>query len=263
VTFITARKQEKVSTKVVINSNDPQQPEARWQISGFVKRTVNRYPAGGLFVLSLDAGPGQTGSIRLENQMEQPMTLKLLEQSIEGIKFDIKEQEPGRVYEVNATTTKDFDIGQVRGTVTFFTGLEREPKMELPVYVRIYAGVETSPRALYVHPVTQRAPTTRTIMVENYGNMPFVVREAHCAHPGVKVTLGTLRVLPRRPGSNAPSPVAHVPAQITLPPGPDIPPEGIIVEFTTNQESYPKAQLLITTDTQKYNQIMYGGDPES
>jgi hypothetical protein len=66
IRYNTQGKQDRVSSSVIIESNDPARPKLTFHITGFVKRVIRRTPLGGLVIRTLDPSPGQTGTVRLE-----------------------------------------------------------------------------------------------------------------------------------------------------------------------------------------------------
>ena len=261
--FDTTNKQGKVQSKLVINYyDDPQvrdpkkEQTQRFKISGFVKRRIMRDPAGGLIIRGMDPKAGATGAVRLENQLPEPLKLKLLNQKMANVEVEVKEITPGRVYEVTGRTTKDHPPGTYRGTLEFATGWEQHPTIELPVWVTTLSPVRATPSAIYLDPSSADEATEKVVLLQCLTGLPFAVKEWHCSHEGVKVRLGQVEsVASPREGMQF---VVHIKAMITVPPVSSIPPEGVRIEFITNKEECPKVEVLITTDVAAYRAAAYG-----
>jgi len=248
IRFDTKGKQNKVSSKVIILSNDPQRPRVEFPISIFVKRAVLVSPSGGLGIRSLDGSPGLTASTRLENQTDQPMRLQLESKNISGVEVELNEITPGLEYDLLLRTTRQWPRGITRGTLRFSTGLEREKRLDVPVRIKILALVEPSPPVLWLNPRSSDKPREYWISVNYYGSRAFQVTGATCAHRGVKVTLGPVQT--PRPGrtSGQPKVAATMMCKVRVPPASELPAEGAKVVFTTNDPAHPRFEVPITSD---------------
>lgn len=256
VTYDTQGKQGHVESKVIITSNDPARPKVEFNIKGFVKRAVTATPQGGLVIRTLDTKPGQTGKVRLENQMEEPMRVQLKRSSVPQVDLEVKEITPGSVYEVIGRTNREMRPGITRGTIQLSTGLSREPMLTVHVQVLVLSRVDPVPPVILVTKDMQ-APGQRVVSLQYYGTSNFHVTGAACKHPGVTVSLDP----PQPPGPLAalsPAPTALVQARVNIPPFSQIPPEGAVVAFTTDDPGCPHVEVLVTTDKAAYELKMYG-----
>jgi hypothetical protein len=259
VTYNTYGKQGEVTSKVIIESNDPQRPTVDFDIKGFVKRAITRTPLGGLGMRSLTGKPGMQGSLRLENQMQTPMSPKLVANSMSTVDVEIKEVTPGLVYDVVARTNTAFPVGQHRGTITLSTGLEREPRMSIPVTVKVLRIVEPIPAAIYLRKGDSKPALSRIVKLHYHGTGTFEVTGTECTNPAVKIDITkTLPPMEWMQTKMDPPVNAYVQATLTLPPPDQVPDEGIVVNFLTNLPDQPKVEVVITTDQNRFNEIMHG-----
>ncbi len=265
VEFDTHGKQEHVTSKVLIDSNDPARPHLEFPITGYVKRAVLREPLGGLVIRTLDTKPGLSGTLRLKNQTEQPMQLKLLSQNIDELEFELKEERPGMEYVVVGRTTKPVRPGITRGQLVLATGLEREPELTLDARITVLPYVEIVPAAVFIDatdPNMHTKPTNRVVLIQYYGDTPrFQVTGTECKQPDVKVTFGG--AVPPTGGMEQikPTMTCWVRTEVTIPPAKDIPAEGIIVTYKTNDPAHPQADVLITKDRPTWETLTYGPPP--
>jgi hypothetical protein len=265
VEFDTHGKQEHVTSKVLIDSNDSARPHVEFPISGYVKRAVLREPLGGLVIRTLDTKPGLSGTLRLKNQTEQPMQLKLLAQNIDELEFELKEERPGMEYTVIGRTTKPVRPGITRGQFVIATGLEREPELTLDARITVLPYVETVPAAVFIDATDPNAatkPTNRVVLIQYYGDTPkFQVTGTECKHPGVKVTYAG--AVPPTGGMEQikPTMTCWVRTEVTIPPATEIPAEGIVVTYKTNDPAHPLADVLITKDRPTWETLTYGPPP--
>lgn len=268
VQYDTEGKQGDQDSKVLIYTNDPRQlghepgqkpGEAHFLVKGFVKRAITKTPLGGLAIRSLDPRPGQTGVVRLENQMPEPMQLKLLSNNIRELEVEIKEVKPGMVYDIVGRTKQEMKRGILRGKLEFSTGLAKEPRFIVHTQVRIFNILEPVPAAMLLE--KDDTPVQRVVSLHYFGEggpEKFKVTGVECPNKEVRVTYGD--TLPAEPWMKTMTPpiTAHVQAQVFLPPGNKLPPEGVRITFSTSLQECPQVEVLATTDKGAFERIMYG-----
>jgi hypothetical protein len=274
VQYDTQGKQGDVSSKVIVLCNDPRrgadllndepnpkQGEAHFKIKGFVKRAILKEPLGGLVVRSLDPKPGQSGKVRLKNQMPEPMRLQLKSSTIRELDVEIKEITPGMEYEVIGRTARELKVGKVRGDLLFTTGLTKEPEFTVPARIEMLAPIELVPPVMYLLK-TDKEPVQRVVNLQYYGAdgvEKFRVTDAQCKDPRIKVTVGPTQPPEEWMRTKLTPPVtAVVRSNVSLPPGAEIPPEGALIEYTTTDPQCPKVDVLVTTDKEAFEARMYG-----
>ena len=257
----TRGKQGDFHSKVIIKSNDPKHRETQFPIKGFVLRAVTRDPLGGFGIRALDGKPGLTGTLKLENQTDQPMDLKLKSNSLTGLDIEIREITPGLSYEVIGRTTRGFEEGQYRGALVFTTGLDREPTLNITTAIRIFSVVQPSPASIYLRKGDEE-PVMRRIMVQYYGDSDdFKVLGAKCDDPQITVQVGPVQE--PYAGLKTMEPPMKKMCYVTanLPEPSKIPDGGSIIEIRTNDPKVPLMKVLVTTDKVAWQGIMYGTNP--
>ncbi len=257
VMFQSDKKQDDFSSKVVINSNDPTQAEVKVEVKAFVKRMVWQEPAGGIVIRTLDAGPGVSSKVHLENRMPEPLQLEYSGTNIPGLQVQIDELSEGRIYDVTATMSEKLEPGTLEGAVVFRTGWSNEPQLIVPVWLTLIRYVEASPRAIYVDPV-QSQPKKKTVSLQFYGDAATRATSATCTLPDVQVTLGRVQKVPPRGKPGRLIFKAYQRATVIVPPASKIPPEGVYIEFTTTDPQCPTVKVLVTTNKQQWSGLTYG-----
>ena len=258
IVFDTTGKQDEVTSKVIITSNDPIWGEYTFKIRGFVKRAIRRTPLGGLVIRTLETKAGQTGKVTLENQMSEPMHLKIVSNNVAEVDLKIEEITPGLLYEVVGRTNRDVQHGTIRGEIVLSTGLAQEETITVSVQVNVLPRVRPVPAAMFFRTDDSKA-YERTINIHYYGtDDDFKVTSATCKHKDVKVTLGAMQPPSAGYKKLKPSPTAFVRAMVSLPPANQIPDEGILIEFTTTDPDWPKFDVLATTNKRDFQERMYG-----
>ena len=262
VRFDTQGKQDRVTSKVTIISNDPVRPAVEFDVQGFVKRAIRRIPLGGLVVRSIETKPGLTGTARLENQTDEPMHLRLLSTNLPDLEIQIRELQAGVIYEIVGTTKRAFEPGsKVRGSLIFATGLSKEEKLTLYARIEVLSLVEPSPPVIYLDAQTNKEPSERWVDLQYYGTGQFQVTGATCKDPQIKVSLGSTEKPAYAFSLLKPPMTAQTRAKVSLPPVSALPADGVVIEFTTNEPTRPKVEVLVTT-SQAMWEVKLKGPPE-
>jgi hypothetical protein len=259
VRYNSEGKQGHVESKVIIESNDPQRPTVEMPISGEVKRAVNRTPIGGLVIRTLETKPGQTGTVRLENQMPEPMKLRLSGSNLqEWLDIEIKEITPGQVYDVIGTTKKELPPEGLHGRLVFDTGLSKETELTVYARVDVLSRVQIVPPVIFLDPKRDNKPSERWVSLQYYGPGEFSVTKGESKTPGITVKLRPAEKPSFGLEKLTPKITSLVRTTVSLPPASAIPPEGAIIEYTTSDPLFPKVRVEVTTDTRVWQERIHG-----
>jgi hypothetical protein len=258
IVYNTEGKQDKVGSSVIIQSDDPAQPKIEFHISGFVKRAVRRIPTGGLEMRTLDPNPGQTVTVRLENQTDQPMKPELLSCTVPGLEVELKEITAGQVYDAVARTTQPLRHGVTRGELVFATGLAREARVSVSATLQHMWIADPVPLAVLIQQAASGQPKPRTINLNYYGTLEdFRVTGASCKQvPDLHVAIEA----PRPAGSGLASTKIKSIVSTRLPPltPGDLPKGGLVIEYTTNDPACPQVEVPVTSDKKEWEFLVYG-----
>jgi hypothetical protein len=258
IVYDTEGKQDKVGSSVIIQSNDPARPKIDFLISGFVKRAVRHIPVGGIEMRTLDPSPGQTATVRLENQVDQPMKLELQSCTVPGLEVELKPVTPGQVYEATVRTTLPLRHGLTNGELIFATGLEREPRFSVSVRIQHMWIADPVPTALYIEPSAPGQAKPHAINLNYYGTLDdFRVTGVICKQkPELQVAID-----PARPAGSALA-ITKIKLIVNTRLQPlaasDVPKGGLVIEYTTNDPACPKVEVPVTTDKKEWELLVYG-----
>lgn len=267
VVYNTEGKQGNVSSTVTIESNDPQRPQVMFNVKGHVKRAVTKEPLGGLVIRTLETKPGQSGTVKLQNHTDKPMSLKLVSKDLKDFEIEIREVTPGMLYEIVGWNTAELRPGPTSGTLVFSTGLEREDRVSVGVKIRVLALADVNPPCIYMEPGTATKPEAREVSIHYYGTRDdFKITEAKCTNPDVKVKIQ--RVEPPMHGMEKLTPKIKAIARLSVetPAANALPPGGALVEIFTNDPACPKVECPVTTDSRVWRLKAYGiveGPPQT
>jgi hypothetical protein len=226
---------------VTITTNDPQQPAVAIKVSGTVKPLVAATPADRISFSDLEVDSVQSQTIKLESKYDTPLNLKLREnQDFGPFTVEFKEVEPGKLYELTATTKPPLPTPVGTATVLLETGLEKVPAVSIQLNASVPPRVAVMPPQLVVAP-TATQPTQQIVQLQCRGATPVEIKEVRAGNDSVK-----WEVLP--PDASAAGAKMRVQrVRVTLPPYSDLPDAGTSLQIVTSdpEERYQKLDVRI------------------
>lgn len=258
VTFDSHGKQGDTQSTVTIYSNDPNAVSGtQMHLTAFVKRAVMIEPMGGVVFRTLDPNYSGEARCRITNQEEKPMHPEVVASDLTKFEAKLQEIEPGRVYEVIAKSKPPFQWGMTRESLTIRTGLDRMPQLSVSVTCNVIPRVNLVPKAFLFLPEEGQSQR-RAINVEFYGEGVSRITKATATDSRVNVALSPAQPPPDWQKKMTPCPRAVQNISLIVPPGSQIPAEGIRVVIETNEPGFETVEVLLTTSNDKYREIMYG-----
>lgn len=260
VSFDSKKRQGQVNTQVNIFSNDPDRPQSTIYLKGFVKRAVGINPIGGCVLRGMDPAAVVTGKATITNQVDEPMNIEIKSVDTKNFEVELKEIEPGKVYEVLATSKPPFQFGRTTGMITLATSLSREPEINLPIVATIVQRVELSPKAIYLDRDMTKKANNRTVRVMYYGENPnFKVESVEENDSGIKADVRPMVTPSAAYARMNPAPTLIGDIRLALPPGRDLPPNGHSLVVRTNEPGFERIELLVTSDAREYHRRLGTG----
>jgi hypothetical protein len=224
------------SKTVTVTTNDPNQPSVVVKVHGSVKALVAATPADRIFFGNLDRDSVQTKTIRLEPKYDTPLTLKLRENQNAGpVAIDLKEIEPGKLYEFTATTTPPMRTN--KAVVTLETGIEEYPTIQLYIDTNVVPRVSVMPARLNVME-SATEPTEQMLQVRFRGEATHVT--------DVQTNLEAVKweLLPKEEAAQADQGQSQR-LRVTLPPYADVPEGGASLVIFTNDNEAPFQKINV------------------
>lgn len=252
IQFDTRKKQGSVVVNVRIDSNDPQQPYMVFPITGTVRKLITLTPPPPVIFRASDPTVVLSQVVRIEDVYIKPMKLERIAAKNEKFDVSVKEIKPGRVYEVTFKNKLPTTQRTTRAAISFSTGLERQPTLDIQVIHIFQPSVTLSRPVIYV-PKDSKAPSQQIAQVRFYGDKDYNITEIRCSSEKIRVEFNEpLRRAPTR-APNAPRSVQ--PVTIRLPSGPEMPEEDVTIEFHTNDPKIAVIRMIVTTDLTHYTRI--------
>ncbi len=182
---------------ISVTTNDPVRPQVTLALKGEVKRHVEVMPTGAFFG-SVYGDTPQTRTIKLTNRTEKKLKLALDPYVTEEgpFRFELKEIEPGQVFELVVTTAPPYPVPSTqRVTAAILTNVEALRQIQVTAMASVQDRVALMPTTLTIAtPATQPAGTAATpgrqmVRVTNHGQTPVKVTEATADDPALKVSV--------------------------------------------------------------------------
>jgi hypothetical protein len=238
VTYDTKKFAKVVKQTITVVTNDPVEPEIRFELHGEVWNAFDTQPTPALGFGRVKPTSRKSKVIELTNNLKEEVYPKLRPIDPEA-PFEIKleEIEPGMKYRLSAQTKPPLKLGDNRVQAVIETGVERLPTMSISVSARAMERVSVWPENLRVVP-SQKKAGTRELRINYVEEQPIEITEILCDLPSV-----TVEKLPwQRPMEY--SEFAAIPLRIHVPPFDQFPDGGATLEIHTN-DSDPKFQKLV------------------
>jgi hypothetical protein len=229
ITYDTLRRRGKASQQVTLLTNDPDQPTVVIHVRGNVKPLyVTDPPEEGLVFHGLTTDQVATRKLRFESRYDGPLYLKLKEgQDLGPFEVDFQAIEPGRVYELTATTRPPLKEDVTRIELILETGLEKSPQLKIPLHMQVRPDVSCRPKVLRA---TRRsiAPIEQAVALVCRADRPIRVK-------AVRPTLSaiTWQIQEPRPERAASGWMEQI-VRVKLPPGSQFPEGEVAIEIETD-----------------------------
>jgi len=227
--------------RVTVNTNDPQQASVVVKVTGSVKALVAATPSDRVVFKDVDVDSVQSQTVRLETKYDKPINLKLrANQKLGPFEVEVKEVEPGKLYELTASTKPPLRPGANSASVLLETGLEKPPTISVSLNANVPPQVQVLPGRLAV-PVTATEPTEQVLRVQYPATMPLQIKEVKVSVPSIKWEL--LPAEEPAAGGKTRSQLVRV----TLPAYAELPVAGATVQIITDStdRAYQKLEVPI------------------
>ncbi len=174
---------------VTISSNDPETPNLRLTLAGIVKRYVDVLPGNATFGKVSLTEP-QERILKITNNTEDPLTLKLSKDKDGPFSFNLVEKEKGKSFELKIKITPPYSPGRLRGKIDITTNIEGQESIPVNAHATVPERLDVQPSQVVID---QNRPTknvtSRPIRLTNYGASDVKVLEATSTDPKIKVAL--------------------------------------------------------------------------
>ena len=185
------------SKSIAITTNDPAKPQVMLAVKGEVKRHIDIIPTAANFGAVYGDKP-QTRTLKITNRMDKKLKLALDPYMTEAgpFRFELKEVEPGKAFELVVTTVPPYEVpSNQKTTATILTNVEELRQLNIIAMANIQGRLAVVPKELLiVTPTSQPAdkpPTTfrQYVRLSNNGDTPVKVTGATVDDPAITTTV--------------------------------------------------------------------------
>ncbi len=217
----------KARKRVTITSNDPDMDKIVLFVQGEVKPLYQGSPEDFIKFDEAKVNTEATQSIILENQHPDPVKLMLKQDQKAPFRIELRELEPGRKYELRATTEPPLKRGWNRRMVWLETDLKEVPRLMYAVSANVTPSVFVTPATLYVlPPVAER--TDYPVWVHFRAKDAIEIERVESNNKLVEATLVGLDA--KRRGLK----IKRYELRVSCPPYAEMPEEPVVVDIYTN-----------------------------
>ena len=179
---------EQIKT-MLVKSNDPVQPNLVLQLKGLYWTPIEIYPLTALLFLPPHTDQKLATTIRVVNQMEQPLKLEPPVSNVPQLAARLIEVTPGKEFHIVVDTVPPFPHKDIQATIKLATNSSETPSIDLNVVVIAQPEILVNPSSMFLPIELPAAPEPYTINIRNQSPHPITLKDAACNAPGAKVEI--------------------------------------------------------------------------
>ncbi len=179
---------EQIKT-MLVKSNDPVQPNLVLQLKGVYWSPIEIYPLTALLFMPPHTDQKLSTTVRIVNQMEQPLKLEAPVSSVPQLTARVSEATPGKEFHVVVDTVPPFPHQDIQATIRLTTNSAETPSIELNVVVIAQPEIVITPPQMFLPVELPPVPEPYTISIRNQSKDNITLKDAACNAPGAKVEI--------------------------------------------------------------------------
>jgi len=179
---------EQIKT-MLVKSNDPVQPNLVLQLKGIYWTPIEIYPLTALLFLPPHTDQKLSTTVRVVNQMEQPLKLEAPVSSVPQLTARVSEATPGKEFHVVVDTVPPFAHQDIQATIRLATNSKETPSIEINVVVIAQPEILITPAQMFLPVELPAISEPYTINIRNQSPNAITLKDAACNAPGAKVEL--------------------------------------------------------------------------
>jgi hypothetical protein len=184
-----------VGKSAVVTCNDPANTNLILQLSGTVWKPIDVTPAMASFNLLEEFPTNETKTLRIVNNLEEPITLSDLKSTNPAFKTDLKEVKPGREFELLVTAPAPVTNTTAYATISLKTSSTQAPMVSIGAYLIVQQAVTVSPSQITLPAGPLASPTTSYITIRNNSTNLLSI-----SNPAIDIPAVNLKLQEAQPG---------------------------------------------------------------
>lgn len=182
-----------VTKSATVTCNDPSQSNIVLQLTATIWKAVDVTPQSAYFSLSEEKATNEVRSIRILNNLEQPLTLTVPEWTNKLFGIALKTVTPGKEYDLQVTAQPPFPTTYAQATVVLKTSSDKTPTISIPIYANIQPAVALYPSQIMLPPGALASPFQPTVTIRSTGPHSLVLSEPSTTVQGVDIKIKELQ----------------------------------------------------------------------
>lgn len=230
-----------VRQQISILTDSPRQASIPFTVSGTVRQVFSFEPGNQPSVqfTSLESDTADTQTLTIRNISGEPVELRSPRSIRQRYQTDLIETEPGMAWTLSVSTQPPLPSGSLADQVVLQTNHPTQRSVKISVAGHVRQDVHLSRQRVFVSPKLT-FPSQQSIELTFRKENAVQITAIECADKRVSWEIGEAR------GGRSAQSLVRVPIRLTVPPGKDIPSEGIPVRLHTDSDD-PRYQTLTTT----------------
>ena len=159
------------------------------QIKANVWKPIDVTPTMAVFMVTSEAQTNETRSVKIVNNMDEPLTLSDLECTNSSFRAELKTVQPGKEFELLLTAVPPFVENRIITAVTMKTSAATNPTISVSAYLNVQQPITVVPN----HFMLPQGPLTNVahpmVTIQNTGTNSLALSEPTSNVPGVEVRL--------------------------------------------------------------------------
>jgi uncharacterized protein DUF1573 len=239
VQFNSANFNGPVFKTVAVTSNDKSQPSLGLQLKGTVWKPIEVNPQFAVMNISPDSESGATSTVRIVNNMEEPLTLSAPESNNKTFTAELKTTQPGKEFQLIITAAPPLATGNVQGQISLKTSSSNMPVINVTAWANVQPAITVMPPQVTLPAGPLTARLTPSVTIQNNGTNTLTLSE-----PAVNAKDVDVQINEVQPGHS-------FSATLTFPEGFEMP-LGLPVELTIKSSNPHFAVIKVPiTQTQR------------
>jgi hypothetical protein len=183
-TFETGRYNGLQEKKVLILTNDPQNPEIELKFRGKITREIGLQPEAIFF--------GEVSNVKKEERKVKvfqigPEELRIISIDPSSVYFQIAqsrfEDKNSRGIVLSIFLDPNIPTGEIKEVITIQTNLKRRPFVDIPVYGEVLGDIRVSPKMVSLGKVKKGVMLPEKIRIFHIAKEEFTIKDISFDHP--------------------------------------------------------------------------------
>jgi hypothetical protein len=129
--------------QVVIQTDDPSQPEVLLSLSGYVQWPIEILPQP-IALMKVQKGQSKKQQFTLVNNTQTPLEFKKIELDENLFQVKIRELEKGRKFELTVISQENAPLGEHRKKIVFYTNISEAPEIAMAAWLKVRERIFTN-----------------------------------------------------------------------------------------------------------------------